>query len=114
MKLRALFSLLFTIVLHANIPQIKTTHPDGTTEQSVNNASGMPIKKIDENGNETSYGYDTSKTIPLLNTVTLPNNATTTYSYDSQNKKVAQADALSRTTSWNYTELGELREIRVR
>jgi len=88
--------------------QIKTTHPDGTTEQSVNNASGMPTKKIDEKGNETSYGYDTSRDIPLLNTVTLPNNATTTYGYDSQNKKVAQIDAKGRTTSWSYTELGEL------
>ncbi len=100
--------LLFTLILHANIPHTTTTYPDNTTLEEPKNISGLPIKKIDEKGNETSYGYDTSRDIPLLNQVTLPNSATTTYGYDSQNKKVAQTDAKGRTTSWNYTELGEL------
>jgi len=88
--------------------RIKTTYPDGSILEEPKNISGMPIKKIDENGNETTYGYDTTRTVPLLNSVTLPNGAITSYTYDTQNRKTTQSDAEGRTTSWSYTDNGEI------
>jgi len=87
---------------------VETTHPDGTSTQELKNTSGLPSSKVDEAGLSTQYGYDTSRTMPLLNQVTLANNAVTHYSYDSQGKKLSQTDALSHTTSWSYTDKGQL------
>ena len=89
---------------------VKTTYADGTTTQEIKNISGLPSKKVDENGNETLYNYNTSNAIPLLESVTLANGATTDYSYNTRGLKTAQIDALGHTTNYTYTDLGELKE----
>jgi len=88
--------------------RIKTTYADGTSTIENKNISGLPTSKTDEAGTITSYGYDTTKNIPLLNSVTLANGAITSYTYDSQNRKSRQTDALNHSTNWDYTDLGEL------
>jgi len=90
--------------------RIKTTYADTSTMLESKNSSGLPISKTDELQNTTLYGYDTSKNIPLLNLVTLANTKSTSYTYDSQNRKSKQTDALNHSTSWNYTDLGELKD----
>jgi RHS repeat-associated protein len=97
-----------TYTYNALNQRVTTTYADGTSVTEAKNISGLPVVKTNEAGQTTSYGYDTSRTIPLLNQVTLANSATTTYSYDSQGKKLAQADALGHTTNWSYKATGEL------
>ena len=88
--------------------RIKTAYPDGTTVEESKNISGLPSAKTNEAGQTTSYGYDTTRVMPLLNKVTLANNAMTNYTYDSEGKKTSQTDALNHTTSWSYKPTGEL------
>ena len=88
---------------------VKTTYADGTTTQEFKNISGLPSKRVDEKGEETLYDYNTSSTIPLLKSVTLANGTVTNYTYDTQGRKTAQIDALENTTSYTYTNIGELK-----
>ncbi|CUV66609.1 hypothetical protein BN3087_960003 [Sulfurovum sp. enrichment culture clone C5] len=88
--------------------RIKTIYPDNTITQEPKNISGLPLGTIDENGNEIVYEYDTSTVIPLLAKVILPNGAITSYSYDKDGNKIAQSDALEHTTTWSYTDKGEI------
>ncbi len=90
--------------------RVKTIYPDGSTVVEAKNISGLPSSKTDEAGRTTNYSYDTARTVPLLSSVTLPNNAATTYTYDAQGKKTAQTDALGHTTQWRYEPTGELSE----
>lgn len=88
--------------------RVETIYSDGTVVKEPKNISGLPTSKIDENLNEASYSYDTTKTIPLLNKVTLANVAETSYAYDSQGRKVSQTDALNHSTTHTYSNLGKL------
>ncbi|MCD6258509.1 MAG: RHS repeat protein, partial [Helicobacteraceae bacterium] len=74
------------------------------------NTQGMPIAKTDAKNQTTNFAYKTDTTIPLLQSVTLPNSTTTEYDYNTLNQKTLQKDALGRETTFAYTNTGELKE----
>lgn len=113
-----LLLLILTLISHANIPPQTTynenhqplviEYADGSTVLYEYDGTGelLSIEATDEAGQSTQYGYDTSRTMPLLNQVTLANSAVTHYSYDSEGKKTSQTDALNHSTSWTYKSTG--------
>ncbi len=68
-----------------------------------------PLTRIDENGNTTSYTYDTSGNVL---TVTVPitpgHTATTTYTYNSFGEVLTVTDALGNVTTNTYDSKGNL------
>ena len=89
--------------------RVKTIYPDGTTTKPKMNKSGLPISKTNEAGYTTTFAYDTSSIVPRLNRVTLPNQATTNYTYNPQGQKLSQSDALNHTITYSYKPTGELK-----
>ena len=82
----------------------KTTFPDGTTQTGIYLSNGLKGADTDQNNNTVAYGYDALGRINLVTLTLAVTGATavTSYAYDAVGNRVAQTDALGRTTKWGY------------
>ena len=96
--------------------RIETVFANGQRIQTEYDALGRVIAEIDEAGLRTEFVYDSKGNLTQVkqgtdvdgDTLATEDGATTTFTYDEQNNKTSQTDALGRTTRWRYDRLGRV------
>ena len=87
----------------------KTTHPDGSTTQTIYNEIGKQAETVDPLGRVTKYDYDAQG---RLVQTTYPDGKTETSTYDAEGRRLASTDRAGRETNYVYDALGRLTETR--
>jgi RHS repeat-associated protein len=87
---------------------LRTTHPDGTSDESTYDAEGRRLTSTDRAGRVTSYAYDA---LGRLIKTTYPDASFTTNGYDDAGRLVSSTDARGNTTSYVYDEAGRRTKV---
>jgi RHS repeat-associated protein len=84
-----------------------TIYADGLSDQTIYNALGKEIIKVDRAGKKTTYDYDALQhliavTLPIIDGVV----SKTQYRYDERGLMISEIDALQHETKYEYDDRG--------